>query len=164
MVSLEKRIIIFYLYLYLYFFFFNFLFLPFFPFNRLGTRLYLLKNSQSIIYFSSTHHHLYHLLLSSQMPVGNFGIRLKARAWNRELCFYGCKDRVFSRCLLQKMRLKILIPNKNRINETLKNPEKRLFLYVFCVFFQISTSFNLLFFAFSLFSRTFAVEKNNSVN
>ena len=64
------------------------------------------------------------------MPVGNFGIRLKARAWNRELCFYGYKDIVFSRCLLQNMRLKMLIPNKNRINETLKKPEnleKRLF-------------------------------------
>lgn len=53
MVSLEKRIIIFYLYLYLYFFFFNFLFLPF---NRLETRLCLLKNSKSIIYSSSIHH------------------------------------------------------------------------------------------------------------
>lgn len=39
--------------------FLNFLFLPF---NRLETRLYLLKNSKSIIYSSSTHHHLYHLL------------------------------------------------------------------------------------------------------
>lgn len=48
MASLEKRIIIFYLY-----FFLNFLFLPF---NRLGTRLYLLKNSKSIIYSSSIHH------------------------------------------------------------------------------------------------------------
>lgn len=46
MVSLEKRIIIFYLYLY-FFLFLNFLFLPF---NRLETRLYLLKNSKSIIY------------------------------------------------------------------------------------------------------------------
>lgn len=43
MVSLEKRIIIFYLYFFL---FLNFLFLPF---NRLETRLYLLKNSKSII-------------------------------------------------------------------------------------------------------------------
>lgn len=42
MASLEKRIIIFYFYLY---FFLNFLFLPF---NRLETRLYLLKNSKSI--------------------------------------------------------------------------------------------------------------------
>ena len=62
------------------------------------------------------------------------------------------------------MRLKILIPNKNRINETLKNPEKRLFLYVFCFFSHFSSTFNLLFFAFSLFSRTFADEKNKLVN
>ena len=55
----------------------------------------------------------------------------------------------------------MLIPHKNRINETLKNPEKRLFLYVFCVFFHISTSFNLLFFASSLFSRNFAAEKKS---
>ena len=36
--------------------FLNFLFLPFFPFNRLGTRLCVLKNSKSIIYSSSIHH------------------------------------------------------------------------------------------------------------
>lgn len=58
----------------------------------------------------------------------------------------------------------MLITNKKCINETLKNPEKRLFLYVFCFFSHFSSTFNLLFFAFSLFSRTFAVEKNNSVN
>lgn len=58
----------------------------------------------------------------------------------------------------------MLIPNKKCINETLKNPEKRLFLYVFCFFSHFSSTFNLLFFAFSLFSRTFAVEKNKLVN
>ena len=128
-------------------FLFNFLFLPFFPFNRLGTRLYLLKNSKSIIYSSSIHHLIIYSSVLRCLSA-TFGIRLKARIGNRELCFYGCKDRVFFRCLLQNMRLKILIPNKNRINETLKNPEKRLFLYVFCFFCHISTSFNLLFLRF----------------
>ena len=28
----------------------------------------------------------------------------------------------------------MLIPNKNRINETLKNPEKSFFFYIFCLF------------------------------
>lgn len=35
----------------------------------------------------------------------------------------------------------MLIPNKNRMNETLKNPEKCLFLYVFAfsaTFYQFS--------------------------
>lgn len=57
----------------------------------------------------------------------------------------------------------MLITNKNRINETLKNPEKCLFGYVFCFFCHFSSTFNLLFFAFSLFSRTFAAEKNKLV-
>ena len=42
----------------------------------------------------------------------------------------------------------MLIPNKNRINETLKNPENRLFLYVSCFFCHISSTFNLLFLRF----------------
>jgi len=82
------------------------------------------------------------------MPVGNFGIRLKARAWNRELCCYDYKDRVFFRCLLQNMRLKMLIPNKNRINETLKKPEnleKRLFYYIFLLFLPFFNYFLCLF-------------------
>ena len=41
----------------------------------------------------------------------------------------------------------MLILNKKRINETLKNPEKRLFLCVFCFFFHIFTYF-LRFFRF----------------
>ena len=41
----------------------------------------------------------------------------------------------------------MLIPNKNRINETLKNPEKRLFGYVFC-FFSYFLSVFLEFFDF----------------
>ena len=42
----------------------------------------------------------------------------------------------------------MLIPNKNRINETLKNPENRLFLYVFPFFCNFSRTFNLLFLRF----------------
>lgn len=42
----------------------------------------------------------------------------------------------------------MLITNKNRINETLKNPEKRLFGYVFAfsaTFLVLLTYFSLLF-------------------
>lgn len=41
----------------------------------------------------------------------------------------------------------MLIPNKKRINETLKNPEKCFFVYVFCFFSHFFTYF-LSFFRF----------------
>lgn len=55
----------------------------------------------------------------------------------------------------------MLIPNKKRINETLKNPEKCFFVYVFCFFSHFFTYF-LSF--FSIFSCNFATEKNKLVN
>lgn len=54
----------------------------------------------------------------------------------------------------------MLIPNKKRINETLKNPEKCFFVYVFCFF----SHFLPIFLVFSIFSCNFATEKNKLVN
>ena len=50
------------------------------------------------------------------------------------------RQRLF-RLLPRKLCLKILITNKNRINETLKNPEKSLFEYVFCLFLPLFQHF-----------------------
>ena len=115
------------------FLFINFLFLPF---NRLETRLCLLKNSKSIIYSSSIHHLIIYSSVLRCLSA-TLGFDSEFGLVTANFVFYGCKDRSFFRCLLQKMRLKILITNKNRINETLKNPEKCLFGYVFCLFLPL---------------------------
>lgn len=55
----------------------------------------------------------------------------------------------------------MLIPNKNRINETLKNPEKCFFSSVFCFFHLFLTYFLSV---FRFFRCNFAADKNKLVN